>query len=216
MNNHLSITSFSIAIWNANGAKHKYIEISNFLHEHDIDVFVMTETHLSPDTRLNFANYNTFRTDRIHHRGGGSLILTKRAIDASLISTDREHGYETTTVRIKLTKYGAVNITSMYSPPDNRLDRSDLERLFPSNQKTLLAGDLNAKNIAWGCRRNNANDVYSRVKRVIFPPRGVFLYQNRSAPENHVVSPINPFLRKTETIKGKTQVHKYQIGRAHV
>ena len=157
MNNHLSITSFSIAIWNANGAKQKYIEISNFLHEHDIDVFVMTETHLSPDTRLNFANYNTFRTDRIHHRGGGSLILTKRAIDASLISTDREHGYETTTVRIKLTKYGAVNITSMYSPPDNRLDRSDLERLFPSNQKTLLAGDLNAKNIAWGCRRNNAN-----------------------------------------------------------
>lgn len=149
--------SLRSANWNACGVSKKYLELYDFLLEFDIDFICISETHLNLTDRFNFPNYTTYRTDRLHHRGGGAAIIIKKSIPSCLIASERENGYEVVTIRAHLRRYGNINISAIYNPPYNLLTNNDLSRLFPTNSKTLLAGDLNSKNTAWGCRRTNQN-----------------------------------------------------------
>ena len=155
--NTTSTHTFTAANWNACGVKSKLPELAHFISEHDLDIILISETHLKPNINFSVPNYNTFRTDRLHHRNGGTAVLVKRSLQACLVHEDRSNGYEATTVKLKLPKLGKINFTAIYNPPDNLLTEEDLNRLFPTNVRTVVAGDLNSKNIAWGCRKNNPN-----------------------------------------------------------
>ncbi|VVC26289.1 Endonuclease/exonuclease/phosphatase,Reverse transcriptase domain [Cinara cedri] len=45
-----------------------------------------------------------------------------------------------------------------YNPPNKRIQNSDLPMLF-CNTPTILLGDLNSKNIIWGCKKTNPNGL---------------------------------------------------------
>jgi hypothetical protein len=47
-----------------------------------------------------------------------------------------------------------VILVSVYNPPGKIIDR-DLDLLLNLGKKVILAGDFNAKHIAWGSRLNN-------------------------------------------------------------
>lgn len=87
----------TMAVWNAN----KMSELKNFLYEYSIEICHISETNVKPCIpSLNITNYNIFRTDRLHHRGGGTAIFTKKHKKVSLYRTDTFRGFEETHIII--------------------------------------------------------------------------------------------------------------------
>lgn len=133
-------------------------ELREFLVEYNIDICLLTETHARPCNKINFPNYNTYRTDRIHHRGGGTAILSKRNLNTSLFRTSNDRGFEETNI-ILIHDNRTLHISAVYSPPSHRLTADDIRFLIPSDRPTIIGGDLNTKHTIWGCRNNNKNGI---------------------------------------------------------
>lgn len=66
--------------WNANGVQRDKYLLPTFLQQHDIDILLITETHLKPNQRFHISKYITYRTDGPNAPHGGVAILIKSAI----------------------------------------------------------------------------------------------------------------------------------------
>lgn len=145
-----------ICVWNANCLTTKIGELQAFLIENHLDICLVSETFATPTTRLNCPNYNTYRADRHNRRGGGAAIIIRRSFPSSLYSSRNDLGAEAVTVILEFN--GEVtHITAVYNPTDNPMTPQLIELLFPNAIKAIVGGDLNSKNILWGCRITNKN-----------------------------------------------------------
>ena len=73
---------------------------------------------------------------------------------------------------------GLLRIFSFYSPPRKDLKLSRIRHFFDTATPTILAGDLNAKHIAWGCRVTN--------------PKGHSLFKNAQKHNFTIEAPSQP------------------------
>jgi len=87
-----------------------------------------------------------------------SLLAVKNSISACYYNRKTDEGFEAITAKVNLHKHGITNFTAIYNAPGNQLTDNHIKELLPSNQKSILAGDLNAKNTAWGCNATNRNE----------------------------------------------------------
>ncbi|KAG8336801.1 hypothetical protein J6590_038349 [Homalodisca vitripennis] len=55
--------SLKLAIWNANGVATRRNELHLFAVDHDVDLILLTETHLQSATVFNVPGYQTYGTD---------------------------------------------------------------------------------------------------------------------------------------------------------
>lgn len=74
--NQVTVGSMSVILWNANGLNQHRTELDIYLHEKRIDIALITETHLTPQSKFYIHGYKIYRTD--HPDGtshGGTAIL---------------------------------------------------------------------------------------------------------------------------------------------
>lgn len=94
--------------------------------------------------------------DRASSGGGGVAILVKNNIQATPIKANASP-CELVGIKISTDDTSqALNICWVYSSP-NDSDLSGLPNLFVCNTPAIVAGDLNAKNVAWGCAHTTKN-----------------------------------------------------------
>lgn len=144
-----------ILLWNARSITKKKAELTATMVNKNVDVAIITETWLTPNTTFKINNYNCIRQDREDGRkGGGCVILVKNSIPFAEINRNIAiPGTERVMVKIR-----DLNIIGMYNPPGNQLDDKALRDLINQVQGTvLLAGDFNALSTVWGCTRTNRN-----------------------------------------------------------
>ena len=152
----------NIIAWNANGLKPKIQEFREFLPRLGVDVALISETHLKPGHRVGVSNYCVYRNDRETGRGGGTAIFIKKSITHNELITPSDIQIEATLIQIS-TNNGKIIVGSLYNPPKQELRKTDLETLFNIGNRTILAGDLNAKNPEWHSLVINPNG--RRLKR---------------------------------------------------
>jgi hypothetical protein len=145
-----------IITWNACSLFPKIDDLADTLTRYDIDIALIQETWLRPHTKLKITNYKIYRQDRPNTQNGGTAILIKQNIKHHEINTTDQDLLETTAIQTH-TKNGPINIISTYKHPKTKLDKNCLDFYFKQNIPTILAGDLNCKHTAWGCRRGNQN-----------------------------------------------------------
>ena len=68
-----------IAFWNADGVRGRNLEMENFLSQHGVEIFLLSETFLNPGQAFRLANYICHPSDR-STAGGGTAILVRRNI----------------------------------------------------------------------------------------------------------------------------------------
>lgn len=139
--------------WNAAGLHSKKHETMAFLQRENVDIMIIGETWLKANIQLKIPNYITYRSDRILQPHGGTAILIKKHIPHTYLQT-RQCQVENTIIEIN-TREGPLKIISAYCTPNKNLTAQDLETLLAPNEKTVLLGDLNAKNTNWGCNTTN-------------------------------------------------------------
>ena len=111
------------------------------------------ETKLTQTDKLQIKNYRTYRRDRqALHRGGGVAILIKDDIPHTQINI-LNTSVEVIAVQLKSKHVIACG----YNRPTNYFTTRDLDAIFETGDKVVLAADLNARHTSWNCRRNNRN-----------------------------------------------------------
>jgi hypothetical protein len=110
----------------------------------------ITETKLINSDKITLKNYTITRKDRNNNkstRGGGVLIAVRKGI---LYTSMKITNTSLETAAIQLAGNGPA-IVGPYNPPQNYFKVSELAKILGISNKIILAGDLNAKNIAWNC-----------------------------------------------------------------
>lgn len=142
-----------IVTWNANGLLQKSNELEIFLMRENIDICLISETHLTRESQIKirgYAGYHAYHpSDRA--RGGSSLFI-KTNIEHSVDINIELEKLQLCAVRVK-NKHLSYNIASIYCPPRCSLEKDDYFRVFNAlGSNFLIGGDLNAKHTFWGSR----------------------------------------------------------------
>ncbi|KAJ8890474.1 hypothetical protein PR048_009983 [Dryococelus australis] len=148
LNNQMPQTQekeIKILLWNANGIKTKDYEFQRFLEEAAIEIALITETKIACKARYKLPRHVAYRTDR-HEKG----VTTQIGINKVIMHTPIGSQQDSTTITIP-TPIGEMAIAAIYSPPDNNL-KENLEAIFQKAPNFIIAGDLNRKSPAWGCK----------------------------------------------------------------
>ena len=179
----MSDRPLKLACFNCNSVNLRSNEIHRYLHDRDIDIMLLTETHLASGIsyRGRPKGYEFFRADHPSDScRGGTGLLIRRSVkfyyDPNLdVSTDN---IQAVGVSVS-TKSGEIFIASVYCPPNETTKREEFADLFEKLPKRfILAGDFNAKSLAFGCRAPNPrgkellqaiNDIHANVVTDGFP-----------------------------------------------
>ena len=129
--------SVIICIINARSVRNKTTDILDHIHEHDLDIVVITETwltnkdsDLSVTRALTPSGYNLIHHPRCSRRGGGIAILLKESVKATSLKTfSNIHSFEA--MSLKLTLYRkCVILLVVYRPPPNKKNGSSVVDFF--------------------------------------------------------------------------------------
>ncbi|XP_062565592.1 uncharacterized protein LOC134227903 [Armigeres subalbatus] len=158
----MSPNSLKVLNWNVCSIDPKKEELSKFLKYHEIDVAVLTETHLKPKKTFSISGYDDERQDRKDRPKGGVAILVRNTISHSRVevatSVIESAGVELELAGEKLIIYASYCPEQCNSKTEKQFIK-DLRLLTRPKTKTkfLVIGDLNARHTFWGDDKNNKN-----------------------------------------------------------
>lgn len=146
-----------IAEWNANGMSNHLNEIETFLNLNNIDIFLVSETHLTSRSFLRIKGYDFIISnhpdDRAH---GGAAILIKTSLKYETLDAISESFLQAAGIKLLLENGSSIAIYSVYFPPRFSISCSMYEHFFGQiGSKFIVGGDFNAKHVWWGSRLNN-------------------------------------------------------------
>jgi hypothetical protein len=110
---------------------------------------MINETHLQPPTKFKCLNYITYRSDRLNERGGRTAILIHQDFKHSEIPS-LQH-IEVVVIQLNINKEFII-LSSIYNPP-GKIIEWDLDLLFATGNKVILASYFNTKRVIWNAGR---------------------------------------------------------------
>ena len=150
----MSINKLKIVTWNANGILAKLPTFEVILNSQDIDICLLTETHLTSENNLNIKNYKVYNAICPGNtaRGGCSLII-KNTIDHFEFGKIESTEIQMSIVQLNSLKQ-KINIGVVYCSPSFSIKRDAFKSLLLElGDRFILGGDFNAKHIDWGSRK---------------------------------------------------------------
>jgi hypothetical protein len=142
--------------FNVNSIDRQAYEDRKQLQGLKIDVALFSVTHRKPHMRFYITDYDIYRTDRGGgHKGGTAMQLRRapahmRRITPSPISGSNGFAYRFETLKCSLQPF--INLRKDWSD-------TDIIELFGFRNKSILAGDLDAKHPVWNSRVSTPSDL---------------------------------------------------------
>lgn len=173
--------SKDITILNANSlvSSHRRLMFCDFLRDCPSDIFLISETHLKPQINFTVRGFRSFRCDRLHSNGGGSLILIKFGLKYRNFKIVRNERMELASLDIFLNNIW-IAIAAVYIAPGSVAhDDINFASLLNISDSFIVGGDFN-------CRMPNSNNQYCN-------PQGELLYDLiHSTPNHNFILPSQP------------------------
>lgn len=145
-----------IAVWNANGVPNKLNEIEFFMKTKHIDLFLISETHLTTKSYVKIRGYDfvcTNHPDGKAHAGAGLFI--KSTIRYEIAEEFCAPYIQASGIKL-VCNNRTVSIYSIYLPPRHSISCEQFENFFKKlGPRFVVAGDYNAKHPWWGSRLAN-------------------------------------------------------------
>lgn len=142
-----------ICHWNANGlTKHK-LEVYNFLLSNNIDIMLISETHLTDKNYFRIPEYLFYDTKHPRNMArGGTAILIKKRLKHSILEEFKEEYLQSTIIQLQEFS-STMAIAAVYCPPSQTITEQQFKDFFAKlGPKFMAAGDFNAKHHYWGSR----------------------------------------------------------------
>ncbi|GFW59841.1 probable RNA-directed DNA polymerase from transposon X-element [Trichonephila clavipes] len=144
-----------IGFWNANSLRNKIHEVRDFVHEQNLDLFLVQETWLEPGIDPQITNYRLFKDDKIDiahtQTRGSTAIYCKSQIVHNRVPLPELQGMDATAVQIKIKNFPPLNIVSVYVKirVRHKFPSEDFKTIFNSGSNCIIAGDYNAAHVHW-------------------------------------------------------------------
>lgn len=168
-----------ILFWNANGIQSKINELQALIIKIKIDIVLLGETKLKHNTPLKIPNFITHRTDDPLRTGRparrGTAVLVHRRIVHRRVVLDT--AMSSTSIEIAIGQ-DIVRISSVYKPPQDPLQKDDLNKLTEGCDWFITAGDLNSKHPLRNSQSTN--------------PSGRTLYRHVLQGDYSIIAPDTP------------------------
>ena len=145
-------------LWNVRSIRNKSLALKDYIVDHDLDLFAVTETWLRPGGIDNYhieefcpSGYTFYHTPRDSSRGGGVGLLTKKSIQVRKHTLNKFGSFEYMDVLARV-KNEVIRIVVIYRPPLSRQSSSTnffddfstlAEQLAIASGNLLIVGDLN-------------------------------------------------------------------------
>ena len=143
-----------IALWNANGlAQHKF-ELELFLKQQQIDVMLISETHLTDKNYLKIHGYDFYHTQHPSGKAhGGTEIIIKSNIKHYELPPFQKDYLQAANVAIE-DCHGTITTSAVYCPPRHSIAKEDFDSFLDTlvNRFIGAGGDYNAEHTQWGSR----------------------------------------------------------------
>lgn len=147
-------STLRIAIWNCNGLLSRLHELEYFLNEEQIDILLISESHLTKQSYANIKGYKFYNAIHPAERArGGSSVIIKENIqhcEESKIETDM---FQLACISVNLKHHNSFKICAIYIPPKHNIKYHQYLNMLQSlGTHFIVGGDYNAKNKIWGSR----------------------------------------------------------------
>lgn len=187
-NNSVTQNSIIILSWNANGLKNHKDEFLITLQEKRIDIALISETHFTNSYSLNIPGFRLHYTnhpDETAH--AGAAIYVRSSLISHPLQKFQTDYIQSCAVSIIINNI-PVSIAAIYCPPKHNISTNQFNIYFNTlGHNFIVGGDINSKNIQWGCRVTN--------------PRGNSLLHSVISKNLQVISPTNPTYWPTSSRK---------------
>jgi hypothetical protein len=130
-------------------------------------VTLLSGTHLKPHERFSIRNYHVYRTDCYPDLKVGTPVAVRKGIPHTHVDPPPLVSKEATEVCIPIGN-SEILLAAVYKHPEQAWSDADVIELLNLRNKSLLAGDLNAKNPVWNSQVSNLS-VYRLSTRKIAP-----------------------------------------------
>jgi ribonuclease HI len=147
------VNKVNILQWNCRGILRKKCRLQNFLSLYDVQVFALSETHLSPGIEFSLAGYNVLRYDRPDGYGG-VMLGVKNGLSYKQTMCGQISHCEMVAAKIIDQSGCGMDVVSVYVAPNCRLNTVEVGNALAnisSSHPMLLVGDYNAHSQSWGC-----------------------------------------------------------------
>lgn len=142
-----------IVTWNANGLLQHRDEFENFLIINNIDVALISETHLRPNQTIRLRGYTVYSTPHPGDRArGGAAVIVKTSISQHMLQPWSTTGVQTARVQLNFHSR-KITMTAIYCSPNHSVDRSTFHSILTAaGPSSIVGGDFNAKHTFWASR----------------------------------------------------------------
>ena len=147
------MSNIIIAVWNANGMHQHIHEIKAFIADQNIDIMLISETHLTEKSFVRIPNYTIYNTNHPAKtaRGGSAIIIRNSIAHCNNPNYCQAH-LQATSVTIQ-DSVGKLTIAALYCPPRYSIKEDQFSQFYKTlGIRFIAAGDYNAKHTLWGSR----------------------------------------------------------------
>lgn len=150
--------------WNAQSLTGKRRLLANFLREQEVDLMLISETHLSSQDDFRIPGYEVYRQDEVGIDGRayrGLAVIARRRLVHQLVPPRILDSIYALGVDVQMGPC-ELRLFAVYRPPGYDFQPAEVRELLNSPLPTILAGDFNASHTAWGSPRTQ------RVGRMLY------------------------------------------------
>ena len=142
-----------ISHWNANGIANHRRELQQFLTANNIDIMLISETHLTSKSCFRLPGYTCYNSNHPQDKPcGGTAILIRNRIRHNPLPISQSRKIQYTAINVTISNRN-VSLVSVYCPPKYTIKSTEFESFFSKfHPRFLIAGDFNAKSPCWGSR----------------------------------------------------------------
>lgn len=153
----MNLNKQKIIAWNANGLYQHSLELRRFLNDNEIEIALISETHLTNTHFLRFQGYTIYNTNHPDGTGhGGTAIIIKNKIKCIELEQYKTPHIQATSIQVN-DEHGPLTVSALYCPPKHIITSAQFNQYFQSlGPRFIAAGDFNAKHEIWGSRLSNA------------------------------------------------------------
>jgi hypothetical protein len=137
--------TLKVITFNANGIEREHQELSRQLQKHYINMALLSETHLKPHKRFFIPNFHIYQTNCFPSLREELLLQSKKCIPHNHVDLPPLVLAEATGVW-RSTGSSKILLTAIYKFLGYAWSDTDITALLNLRRKSLVAGDLNAKN----------------------------------------------------------------------
>jgi exonuclease III len=124
------MATLRIAVWNANGLSRRTKEINIFLTTNNIDVLLVSETHVTDRSHINIPHYAIYHTPHPDTKAhGGTAVIVRQNLKHHLGMAYSDEHIQVTSIILE-DQMGEITATAVYSPPKHNIKTIEYEHFF--------------------------------------------------------------------------------------